>query len=122
MIEAIQTIFYQLGVALYQITSLHVGNYDVGGTAQIAVQGFLDSTFLRIVEIILAPITVALFVGLFVYASKARNLQQKIIATQAKLPDELKPESLLAGRWQEIIQHIDSNREGEWKFAIIEAD
>lgn len=36
------------------------------------------------------------------------------------------PESASGGagqsKWEEVLRHLDSNREAEWKFAIIEAD
>jgi len=38
------------------------------------------------------------------------------------VPPETAKESPLGSRWEEIQKHLNSNKEAEWKFAVIEAD
>ena len=78
-------------------------------------------TTIYILELILAPITVLIIFGLLNVSRKHYELRQKLIA-QPEAVAQTEPATLLAARWQEIMQHIESIREGEWKFAIIEAD
>lgn len=82
--------------------------------------------FIKLVAYIATIILVALVVWVKV---KFVNLAKNKAAQQAP---EIGPEQnssaqstsggALTARWQEIINHIGSPREGEWKFAVIEAD
>src|SRR3989344_8255157 len=78
-------------------------------------------TIINLIELILAPITILLLVGLVSISRKHYELRQKLIA-QPEAVAQAEPATLLAAHWQEIMQRIESIREGEWKFAIIEAD
>lgn len=66
-----------------------------------------------------------IFVGLAVYFIIKFQKLVGIKTQMAKLALRI-PESSSGGavqsKWEEILRHLDSNREAEWKFAIIEAD
>lgn len=118
----IQYIFYQLLVVLYQLSTFHIWGLDLAGGAQSFRDYVLNSPVIHLIEFILVPVTVFLFIGLINVSRKHHELNQRLIMQQEESAVAEVPQTALASRWQEILQHIDSVREGEWKFAIIEAD
>ena len=81
------------------------------------------STVLTIVKIIGISVTIILvcfFIWFFIKTS--RETKQKLTQLRDLInPPEATREPLKA-RWEEILRHLSSFREGEWKFAIVEAD
>ncbi len=51
---------------------------------------------------------------------KLKNSQTAVITKTAEITTS--SGGALGARWQEILKHIESTNEGEWKFAVIEAD
>ena len=78
-------------------------------------------TIIYILELTLVPVTILIIFGLMSISRKHYELRQKLIAEPERAA-QAEPATLLAARWQEIMQRIESIREGKWKFAIIEAD
>ncbi len=122
MITVIKYILLELLVVIYQFTSFEIWGLDLGSMAQTARDYVTQSTVIHILQIILAPITILLFFGLLKVSRQQREFREKIRAQQEAAQTPAPVETVLANRWQEIMQHIESIREGEWKFAVIEAD
>jgi len=121
MIDILKSIITQFFIALYQITSFKIWGLDLGEVLQKAHDYVINSTYILVLQIILLPITILLVIGLSVYFRKKRDLYEKSIAESLSATKE-EPASALAARWQDILKRVESIREGEWKFAIIEAD
>ncbi len=121
MITVIKYILLELLVVIYQFTSFHIWGLDLGSMAQTARDYVVNSTVIHIIELILAPLTVLVFFNLLKVSRQHRELREKL-AAQQEAALEAPVATALTSRWEEIMQHIESIREGEWKFAIIEAD
>ncbi len=75
-----------------------------------------------ILQWIAAGATVALVWGIVSLNVKIGDLNRKIAVAETVAPTEPSAGGLLQNRWNEIMHHIDSINEGEWKYAVIEAD
>ncbi len=106
---------------LYQVPDFKIGNYSL---AQILdyLPGFGPDETWNIVKLVLTVFSVLLGILLVIVVVKIN----KLIAIKVNLAKELlPPQSATSGsnaRWDEIERHINSTREAEWKFAVIEAD
>ena len=106
---------------IYQIPDFKIGNYTF---AQILdyLPGFGQDQNWNIVKLILMVVSV-LFGVLFVIVVVKIN---RLVGTKINLLKEILPPqpatSASNARWDEIEKHINSTREAEWKFAVIEAD
>jgi hypothetical protein len=107
--------------SIYNVSGFHFGNYTV---AQILdyLPGFGQDQNWNVVKLVLIVVSV-LFVILIAIVVVKTN---KLIGTKVNLAKEiLPPQSATSthnARWNEIEKHINSTREAEWKFAVIEAD
>lgn len=61
-----------------------------------------------------------LFVINFIRTDKFLRTRIKLL--KVIVPPEAAKESPLGSRWDEIQRHLNSTKEAEWKFAVIEAD
>ena len=82
----------------------------------------LFSDIFSIIKVIGILVSILFFVGIVLVLYRTRKFNQK-----KKKPEEggiPEPASggALTGRWAEIMDHMGSERETEWKLAIIEAD
>ncbi len=111
----------QLGASLYQLTSLQYGNFNLADFALHAQSAFLNSTFVLILQILSLMVTVALAISAFRLAQRQREFNQKI-AAETPSAEAFAGSGPLQEQWNDILRHIESTREGEWKFAVIEAD
>ncbi len=106
---------------IYQIPDFKIGNYTF---AQILdyLRGFGQDQNWNTVKLILTTVSVLLGILFVVVVIKIN----KLAAVKINLAKELlPPQSATSGlnsRWDEIEKHINSTREAEWKFAVIEAD
>lgn len=92
--------------------------------AEMAVnyqEAFLDSSLVFILKIVSAIITVVLAAAAVFLVIKRKEFDAKL-AEQEVPPTETVGGSPLQEQWNDIMRHIDSVHEGEWKFAVIEAD
>ncbi|MCC6934436.1 MAG: hypothetical protein IT406_01945 [Candidatus Yanofskybacteria bacterium] len=81
---------------------------------------------------LISEIAFILCVGLVAFiafvARQKRALQAKqAVAVPAAVPEAAEavgnqPVGMLRARWDAILKHLDSNREGDWKLAVLEAD
>ncbi len=106
---------------IYNIADLGYGQYRLAniGEAFIGINagGFIDT--LKIVLTLLSVVLAILFVYIL--------LRFRELGDQPSIVSELVPPAparggALQARWDEILRHMDSAKEAEWKFAIIEAD
>ncbi len=93
------------------------------GLAQIYESSPIPSVIrlLQIISYILTPILIGLIVLVIRKFANLRKTQTAVIATTEITPTTA-PGGALQARWEEILKHIESINEGEWKFAVIEAD
>ncbi|MBI2062079.1 MAG: hypothetical protein HYT64_00045 [Candidatus Yanofskybacteria bacterium] len=106
---------------LYQIPDFKIGNYTF---AQILdyLPGFGTDENWGLIKLALTAVSILLGVLVVIVIVKTNRL----VGTKINLVKELLPPqpatSGLNARWDEIEKHINSTREAEWKFAVIEAD
>lgn len=94
--------------------------------AQIAQYGPIGNLvhFLKVFAYVTTPILLALIIWTFSrFASLTKSPQQQSpsLITEMMPPAPVQTSAAQA-RWEEISRHIASTNEGEWKFAVIEAD
>lgn len=125
MTEAIRQILINFLSVIYQITSLEIWGINLGQTAQNTHDYIINSPVISMLQLILIPITIFLFFILIRVLRKEQQLMTEMRDREeaaAAATASTEPEKQLTARWQEILNFIDSIREGEWKFALIEAD
>lgn len=109
----------QLVLAFYGIASA----LAPAGEAAINLDTFvLSSETVLLLQIIAAAATVGLVIGIVVINRRMGELTRKLVVMEATPPSEPALAGPLQNRWEEILRHIDSINEGEWKYALIEAD
>jgi hypothetical protein len=111
----------QFLTAFYQWTSFQVGSFNFADMALNFQSAFLDSSFVYVLQLIIAFITIILGV-----ATAWLFLKRKELDHQLDIPMPMAEAGAGTGpiqqQWDDIIKHVDSIHEGEWKFAVIEAD
>jgi len=114
-------IYNQFIFALYQWTSFQVGDFNLADATANIQNAFLDSPFVHVLEI-LAVIIIVVFGSAAAYLAIKRKEFDEKVASQEVVPAQAVGGSPLKDQWNDILRHIDSIHEGEWKFAVIEAD
>ncbi|HVZ11090.1 MAG TPA: hypothetical protein VG941_01570 [Candidatus Paceibacterota bacterium] len=107
--------------AIYEATSLKFGSYDLAAITESGNDYILHSTAIHFLEFILVPVCVLFFIAIIRTSRKSHELK-RTLATAIETPAQASPTTVMHDRWQEILAHLDSNNESEWKVAIIEAD
>ena len=106
---------------LYQVSNFKIGNVTVAQALDY-LPGFGQDQNWNIVKLILIVVSILLGILIAMVVVKMnRLLGIKINLLKEILP----PQPAVSGlnvRWDEIEKHINSIREAEWKFAVIEAD
>lgn len=106
---------------IYQVSDFKIGNFTVAQALDY-LPGFGPDETWNIVKLIL--IIVSILIGILIAMVVVKI--NKLVGTKINLIKELLPPSPatsgLNARWDEIERHINSTREAEWKFAVIEAD
>lgn len=106
---------------LYQMPDWKIGNYTFAQILEY-LPGFGADENWNIVKLILIGISILIGVLLVMIVVKTRRL----FGAKINLAKELFPlpaaTSGSNARWDEVERHINSTREAEWKFAVIEAD
>ncbi|KKS12937.1 MAG: hypothetical protein UU70_C0028G0006, partial [Candidatus Yanofskybacteria bacterium GW2011_GWA1_41_6] len=106
---------------LYQVPDFKIGNYSFAQVLDYLPGFGLDENW-NIVKLILMIVSVLL--GILIAMVIVRI--NRLMGTKINLAKELlPPQPATSGsnaRWDEIEKHINSTREAEWKFAVIEAD
>ncbi|OGM97904.1 MAG: hypothetical protein A2735_03005 [Candidatus Yanofskybacteria bacterium RIFCSPHIGHO2_01_FULL_41_21] len=117
----IEEFFNQLLIAFHQWTSFQVGSFNMADMVINLQSAFLDSSFVFVLKIISVLITIVLGAATVFLIIKRKEFDTKL-ASQEVLVAEAVGAGPLQEQWNDILRHIDSIREGEWKFAVIEAD
>lgn len=124
MLEILGEIFYIIGAILKEIRVVFVESGIAPGTmlAQTyeatPLPGIIN--FWRITAYIATPILIGLIILVIKKFIAINRVQSEIIAQDIPLIES--SGGALNARWQEILSHIESTNEAEWKFAVIEAD
>ena len=97
---------------------------DIGGFQLAQISDYLPFLVnnLDTIKIIIAVLTGILFLLLLVMVVKLNRLTAKKINIAKVLAPPGPASSATNARWDEVLRHINSIREAEWKFAVIEAD
>lgn len=107
---------------LYGVSNFRLGDFTlaqlIGYIPEIQKSGAFG-----IIKITLAVITLILAILFAIVIIKLN----KLIGHRPNIIQEIMPPQPAEGgasnaRWAEVLKHINSNREAEWKFAVIEAD
>ena len=108
--------------SLYNISDFHIGSFNLdllfGQFSNPITAGIFSS--LKTLGGLLSLILLSLFVFNFIRTDKF--LRTRINLLKTIVPPEAAKESPLGSRWDEIQKHLNSTKEAEWKFAVIEAD
>ena len=106
---------------IYNVSDFKIGDFYFA-TILDYLPGFGTDNMWGIIKFAMLVLTFILAVLFIIVVRKINGLTAK----NANLAKEISPpESAKSGsnaRWDEIQKHINSTREGEWKFAVIEAD
>lgn len=111
----------QFLIGLNQWTSFQVGSFNMADMASNFQSAFLDSSFVYVLQIISAIVTIVLGAAAVFLIFKRKELDEKLGGQEVVL-EETTGLGPLQEQWNDIMRHIDSTHEGEWKFAVIEAD
>lgn len=108
--------------SIYNVSDFHIGSFNLdmlfGNLSGPATIGIFSN--LKMLGGFLALIFLFLFVINFIRTDKFLRTRNKLLRTI--VPPEAAKESPLGSRWDEIQRHLNSTKEAEWKFAVIEAD
>lgn len=108
--------------SIYNVSEFHVDFFNLdmlfGYFSGPATIGIFSN--LKMLGGFLSLILFLLFIINFIRTDKF--LRTKIKLLKAIVPPEAAQESPLGSRWSEIQRHLNSTKEAEWKFALIEAD
>ena len=107
--------------SLYQVSDFKIGNFTVAQALDY-LPGFGQDQNWNIVKLILVAASILFGILITMIVVKINRLiGVKVDLTKEILPPQPATSGLNA-RWEEIGRHINSTREAEWKFAVIEAD
>ena len=116
-------IFGQLLTSLFDFSRIGLGDFTVARVSDFYAS-ILDSSIVwdvralsLAVSIVLLVVVIYLNLKLGKFKSLTTGIIQDIQAPTLKSDD-----GPIKARWEEISRHVDSTKEAEWKFAIIEAD
>lgn len=112
----------QLGASLYQLTSLQYGNFNLADFALQVQSYILNSLLVHMLEFISAAVTIFLLIMAIRLAAKQKEFSKKLAEEAAGTELMATPQGIIESQWHDILRHIESTQEGEWKFAVIEAD
>jgi hypothetical protein len=108
--------------SIYNLSDFHIGSFDsymllgyFSGPAAISI-----FSNLKILGGFLSLVLLLLFVINFIRTNKFLRARANLLKTI--VPPEAARESPLGSKWDEIQRHLNSIKEAEWKFAVIEAD
>lgn len=125
MMEILGEILNNLISILGEIKNTYI---DSGVEPGLAFAQIYESTslpkyirFLKITSYILTPILSGLIIWVIRNFINLQKIQAAAVAAAEIYPVSA-PGGALQARWEEILRHIESTNEAEWKFAVIEAD
>lgn len=122
-------ILERLSSDLYNVASVGIGEYQLGRIDKYIPTETIESVVptLKIISFI-ATITMALAIVILkkkgsTPAKSAESITSPMIVEQPATPVTQKPApGAMTARWEEILRHLSTNVEAQWRFALIEAD
>ena len=104
-----------------------VSNFRLGDFSLAQLIGYIPeiqgSGAFGVLKLILVVATLILGASFIIIVIKLSSLVgSKISIVKEILPPQSAEGGASNARWGEVLRHINSNREAEWKFAVIEAD
>lgn len=122
-------ILERLSADLYNVASVGVGEYQLGRINEY-IPAETIATVVPILRIISFIATVIMAVTIIVLKKKGSTLTKP---AESKTSPALEPEATpqmaqktppgaMTARWEEILRHLTTNVEAQWRFALIEAD
>jgi len=104
---------------LFNISDINIGNFQL---AQLTDYFSFTGEGLGTLKLIMAGLSLVFAVLLIALIVKLNRLTPKKISIVNVFAPPRPASSGVNARWEEITRHINSTREAEWKFAVIEAD
>lgn len=108
--------------SIYNVSDFHIGSLNLdmlfGYLSGPAAIGIFNN--LKLLGGLISVILFLMFLINFIRTD--RFLRSRASLLKRLLPPEPAQSSPLGSRWEEIQKHLDSVKEAEWKFAVIEAD
>jgi hypothetical protein len=108
--------------SIYDLSGFKIGFFDLnllrGDLSNFAFNGFVNN--FKIISALFSAVFLILYIINFIKIGEFLKPTNSLIKTIN--PPETAKESPLGARWEEIQRHLNSNKEAEWKFAVIEAD
>jgi hypothetical protein len=105
---------------IYSLQQIQIGNVALAQISDIRYIGGLIKAY-KIFAYITVPILLFFFIYLTVKIIKLRN-SALYLKNSSAYPAQKYGSTTFQGRWEEVLVHVESPREAEWKFAVIEAD
>lgn len=107
--------------SLYNVSDLGFGSFKLAQISDFMPWDIFYATF-GALKLFMAILMVLTILGLIWVIKKMNELN----VVNARLTERINPPASASSgtnaRWEEIQRHINSVREAEWKFAVIEAD
>ena len=116
-------IFGQLLTSLFDFSRIGLGDFTVARVSDFYAS-ILDSSIVwdvRALSLAVSIVLIVVVVYLNLKLGKFKSLTTGIIQ-DIQAPTLKSDDGPIKARWEEISRHVDSTKEAEWKFAIIEAD
>jgi len=109
-------------VSIYNLSEFHIGSFNIDWLFGYFSSSASISIFnnLKLLGGLASFALFILFLINFLRTDKFLRTRANLLKTI--LPPEPATESPLGSRWEEIQRHLNSTKEAEWKFAVIEAD
>lgn len=108
--------------SIYNLSEFNIGSFELnqllGYFSSSAAIGFFDN--LKVLSGFLSLVLFLMFLINFIKTD--RFLRTKFKLLKMIVPPQPAQTSPLGSRWEEIQRHLNSHKEAEWKFAVIEAD
>jgi hypothetical protein len=116
--EGLTKSYTAFNVASAGFGEYRLGAIDLGGWIHGIPYDFVE--ILKTISFFVSLILAILFVSIYL---RLRPLNKKETSIASEInPPEPAPGGPLTARWEEVLRHLDSVKEAEWKFGIIEAD
>ncbi len=108
--------------SIYNLSGFHIGPFDfdmlLGYFSGPAAIGIFSN--LKLLSGFISAVLLLLFLINFFRTGRFLKTRMKLLKTL--VPPQPAQSSPLGSKWEEIQRHLNSTKEAEWKFAVIEAD
>lgn len=108
--------------SIYNVSDFHIGSLNLDmifGNFSGSALVFIFNSF-KILGGVLALALFIMFIINFIRTDRLLRARANLLKTS--VPPKTAQSTPLGSRWEEIQKHLNSVKEAEWKFAVIEAD